>query len=45
MKKNEEAGYFYVVEHEEVTSSGIIEILKVDKNNITIRWSGTANIF
>ena len=43
-EKNEEAGYFYVVEHEDVTS-GIIEILKVDKNNITIRWSGTANIF
>lgn len=42
--KNEEAGYFYVVEHEDVTK-GTIEILKVDKNNITIHWSGTANIF
>ncbi len=43
-KKNEEAGYFYVVEHEDVTK-GTIEILKVDKNNITIHWSGTVNIF
>ena len=43
-EKNEEAGYFYVVEHEDVTK-GTIEILKVDKNNITIHWSGTANIF
>lgn len=43
-EKNEEAGYFYVLEHEDVTK-GTIEILKVDKNNVTIRWSGTANIF
>ncbi len=42
--KDEEAGYFYVLEHEDVTK-GTIEILKVDNNSITIHWSGLANIF
>lgn len=40
----EEAGCFYVFEHEDVTS-GKIEFLKREGNVFRIRWSGTANVF
>ena len=42
--KNESAGVLNIVEYEDVTK-GIIEILKVDNDNITIHWNGTANVF
>lgn len=42
--KGEEAGFLYVLEHENVTE-GTIEIMGVDKNYITLKWKGKANIF
>ncbi len=41
---DEEAGVLCVQEHEDVTK-GMIEILNVEDNLITIRWSGLANVF
>lgn len=43
-ENDEEAGFFYVLEHENVTK-GTIEILDVKNNLITFKWSGQANIF
>lgn len=40
----EEAGTCCVQEHEEITK-GSIEVLKVTKKDITIRWRGFANVF
>jgi len=42
--KNEEAGTFYVLEHEEVTS-GVIEISDVTADSINIKWTGLTNVF
>lgn len=42
--KGEEAGFLYVLEHENVTE-GTIEIMDVGRNDITIKWKGKANIF
>lgn len=42
--KGEEAGYLYVLEHEDVTE-GTIEILDVSKNAVTLKWTGKANVF
>ncbi|TVX91523.1 hypothetical protein [Cohnella terricola] len=43
-ENEEEAGYLYIQEHEEVTK-GIIEIIEVDCNKIIFKWSGLANVF
>jgi len=42
--KGEEAGFFYVLEHENVTE-GTIEIIGVSRNDITLKWTGKANVF
>lgn len=42
--KGEEAGFLYVLEHENVTE-GTIEIMSVGRNEITLKWTGKANIF
>ncbi len=42
--KGEEAGYLYVLEHEDVTK-GTIEILEYTENKLLVKWSGTANVF
>jgi hypothetical protein len=41
---NEEAGVLNVVEFERVTK-GTIEVIDIDEKNITIRWTGTGNIY
>jgi len=41
---NEEAGVLNVVEFESVTK-GTIEIIDIDEKNITVRWTGTGNIY
>lgn len=43
-EKDEEAGYLYVFEHEEVTK-GKIEFLKRNGTKFYVRWSGSANVF
>ena len=43
-RMGEEAGTLYVLEHEEVTS-GVIEILGINKETICIKWTGLANIY
>lgn len=42
--KGEEAGYLYVLEHENVTK-GNIEIIDVLKDKVIVKWEGLANIF
>ncbi len=42
--KGEEAGFLYVLEHENVTE-GTIEIMDVSSNEITLKWTGKANVF
>lgn len=42
--QGEEAGFLCVLEHENVTQ-GIIEIMDVGRNEITLKWKGKANIF
>lgn len=42
-KDKEEAGILCVQEHENVVK-GTIEILDIENNNITIKWSGLANV-
>ncbi len=42
--KGEEAGFLYVLEHEDVTS-GTIEFLNYQDNKITIKWIGMANVY
>ena len=39
----EEAGFFYVQEHESV-GQGTIEILEADAQKLTIKWSGKADV-
>ena len=41
---HESAGTLNIVEFEDVTK-GTIEVLKVEGNQITIRWNGTGNIY
>lgn len=43
-ENDEEAGCLCVQEHE-LLSSGTIEILDIQNNHITIRWSGLANVY
>ena len=42
--KGEEAGFLYVLEHEDVTE-GTIEVMAVNRNDLTLKWTGKANIF
>lgn len=42
-RSGEEAGCFYVLEHEDVTA-GVIEIRDLTKETVSLRWTGTANI-
>ncbi len=43
-EKGEDAGTLYVLEHENVTK-GVIEILEVTDEFITIKWTGLANVY
>lgn len=43
-QEDEDAGWFYVLEHEDVTR-GTIEILEVDSDTITYKWTGQANVY
>lgn len=42
--QGEDAGFLYVLEHENVTE-GTIEILGVDREDIILKWTGKANVF
>ena len=42
--REESAGVLNIVEYEDVTN-GVIEIKKIENNNITIHWSGNGNVF
>lgn len=42
--KGEEAGFLCVLEHEHVTE-GTIEVMGVGRNDITLKWTGKANVF
>ena len=43
-EEEEEAGFLYVFEHENVTS-GTIEFLKREGSRFLVKWTGTANVY
>jgi len=43
-ENDEEAGYLYILEHEDVTKA-TIEIIDILKDQMVIRWEGFANVF